>query len=138
MLCPEPAYRAMPPFSKKPKYKISRLPNACHAAKSQNQTPLLLISSSQRSHAFAVALLIWNVAPGSSDVSAWTVALMPMLASAPRMTPQGNQRNCGRNQHRRPRSRGERGRTGWARATAWPPASVLMREKGRNELSVRT
>ena len=41
-------------------------------------------------------VLIWKTAPGSSLVSAWTVALMPMAASAPRTTPQGNQRNWGR------------------------------------------
>lgn len=28
--------------------------------------------------------------------------------------------------------------TGCARITAWPPASVLIREKGRKELSVKT
>jgi hypothetical protein len=42
---------------------------------------------------FAVILLIWNVAPGNSLVSACTVALIPMLARAPRIMPQGNQRN---------------------------------------------
>ena len=30
------------------------------------------------------------------------------------------------------------GGTGWARRTAWLPASALMREKGRKALSVRT
>lgn len=39
-------------------------------------------------------VLIWNTAPGSSFVSAWTVALMPMAARAPRTMPHGNQRNC--------------------------------------------
>jgi hypothetical protein len=37
----------------------------------------------------APTVRIWKVAPGSSDVSAWTVATMPMLASAPRMMPAG-------------------------------------------------
>ncbi len=39
--------------------------------------------------AFAPAVLIWNVAPGSNVVSAWTVAVIPMLASAPRIRPAG-------------------------------------------------
>lgn len=38
-------------------------------------------------------VLIWNTAPGSSLVSAWTVALMPIAASAPLTIPQGNHRN---------------------------------------------
>lgn len=38
-------------------------------------------------------VLIWNVAPGNSDVSACTVAMIPKLAKVPRMIPQGNQRN---------------------------------------------
>lgn len=46
------------------------------------------------SQGFTVIDLIWNVAPGNSDVSAATVALIPILDSAPRMMPQGNQRNC--------------------------------------------
>lgn len=37
-------------------------------------------------------VLIWKVAPGRSAISACTVALIPMLASAPRMMPHGNQR----------------------------------------------
>jgi hypothetical protein len=47
----------------------------------------------RRRYYFVTIDLIWNVAPGSSEVSAWTVALMPMLARAPRIMPQGNQRN---------------------------------------------
>lgn len=43
---------------------------------------------------FTVIDLIWNVAPGSSDVSACTVAFIPILASAPLITPHGNHRNC--------------------------------------------
>ena len=35
------------------------------------------------------------MAPGNSVLSACTVALMPIAASAPRTTPQGNHRNCG-------------------------------------------
>lgn len=46
-----------------------------------------------KNQGFATTLLIWNVALGSSEHSAWTVALIPMLARAPRITPQGNQRN---------------------------------------------
>ena len=38
-------------------------------------------------------VLIWNVAPGSSADSACTVALIPILASAPLKTPHGNHRN---------------------------------------------
>ena len=41
----------------------------------------------------AVTVLIWKTAPGSSLVSAWTVAVMPRAASAPRTIPQGTQRN---------------------------------------------
>ncbi len=37
----------------------------------------------------AAAVLIWKTAPGSSLVSAWTVAVMPSAARAPRTTPQG-------------------------------------------------
>lgn len=40
----------------------------------------------------AWTVLIWNVAPGRSDVSACTVVLMPRSASAPRIIPQGNHR----------------------------------------------
>ena len=36
------------------------------------------------------------------------------------------------------RGEGEGKGTGWARRTAWLPASALMREKGRKALSVRT
>ena len=43
---------------------------------------------------FAVTDLIWNVAPGNSEVSACTVALIPILARAPLIIPQGNHRNC--------------------------------------------
>lgn len=52
------------------------------------------VASSLRYGALAGIVLIWKTAPGSSLVSACTVALMPMAASAPRTTPQGNQRNC--------------------------------------------
>jgi hypothetical protein len=45
-------------------------------------------------YGFGTIDLIWNVAPGSSEVSAWTVALIPILARAPRIMPHGNQRNC--------------------------------------------
>lgn len=45
-------------------------------------------------HGRAWTVLIWNVAPGRSLVSACTVVLMPKFASAPRITPQGNQRYC--------------------------------------------
>ena len=38
-------------------------------------------------------VLIWKTAPGSSLISAWTVATMPRAASAPRTMPQGNDRN---------------------------------------------
>jgi hypothetical protein len=43
--------------------------------------------------ALADTVLIWKTAPGSSVDSAWTVAVMPSAASAPRTMPQGNQRN---------------------------------------------
>jgi hypothetical protein len=52
-----------------------------------------VILSHLRFHDFAVTDLIWNVAPGSSDVSPCTVAFIPMLASAPLIIPQGNHRN---------------------------------------------
>lgn len=43
---------------------------------------------------FAGMVLIWNTAPGSSVDSAWTVALIPSAARAPRTMPHGNHRNC--------------------------------------------
>jgi len=52
-----------------------------------------LVGSSKTYQVFVVIDLIWNVAPGNSDVSAFTVALIPMLASAPLIIPHGNQRN---------------------------------------------
>ena len=41
----------------------------------------------------AAVVLIWKTAAGNSLVSPCTTASMPMLAKAPRMRPQGNQRN---------------------------------------------
>lgn len=48
----------------------------------------------RKSQGFAVILLIWNVALGNSVVSAFTSAVMPMLAKAPLIIPHGKNRNC--------------------------------------------
>lgn len=44
-------------------------------------------------YGLALTVLIWKMAPGSSVDSPCTVALSPMLAKAPLITPLGNQRN---------------------------------------------
>lgn len=97
----EDSHYAVPSCDVLPFLMLDVTPNAAYAAKSHDVTEPLhprcpLYLSIWYCQSFVATDLIWKVAPGNSDVSACTVAFMPMFARAPLMIPQGNQRNCSR------------------------------------------